>query len=82
MAGQTVLIELAQGDRVQVDYLLPITSYLIYVFILKVYLYTFTGLHDKPGNHLTQFLGLLLKPLTDRPAQTEKPRKRIVMSLE
>ena len=77
-----MLIELAQGDRVQVDYLLPITSYLIYVFIFKVYLYTFTGLHDKPGNHLTQFLGLLLKPLTDRPAQTEKPRKRIVMSLE
>ena len=25
MAGQTVLIELAQGDRVQVDYLLPNT---------------------------------------------------------
>jgi len=64
MAGQTVLIELAQGDRVQ------------------VYLYTFTGLHDKPGNHLTQFLGLLLKPLSDRPTQTEKPRKRVVMSLE
>jgi hypothetical protein len=29
-----------------------------YIYLLKlsiqVYLYTFTGLHDKPGNHLTQ----------------------------
>ena len=27
----------------------------------QIYLYTFTGLHDKAGNHLTQFMGLLLK---------------------
>ena len=27
----------------------------------QVYLYTFTGLHDKAGNHLTQFMGVLLK---------------------
>ena len=51
----------------------------------KVYLYTFTGLHDKPGNHLTQFMGVLLRPLDTLPqsaVQTEKPRKRVVMSLE
>ena len=67
MASQTVIMELAQGDRVQ------------------VYLYTFSGLHDKPGNHLTQFVGVLLKPLISLPEsslQTEKPKKRIVMSLE
>ena len=67
MASQTVIMELAQGDRVQ------------------VYLYTFSGLHDKPGNHLTQFVGVLLKPLQSLPEsslQTEKPKKRIVMSLE
>merc|ERR1719205_582016 len=43
MVGQNVLMELQQGDRIQ------------------IYLYTFTGLHDKAGNHLTQFMGLLLK---------------------
>jgi len=67
MAGQSVLMELEAGDRVQ------------------VYLYTFTGLHDKPGNHLTQFMGVLLRPmdtLPDSAIQTEKPRKRVVMSLE
>jgi len=67
MAGQSVLMEVAAGDRVQ------------------VYLYTFTGLHDKPGNHLTQFMGVLLRPLDTLPQsaiQTEKPRKRVVMSLE
>jgi len=67
MAGQSVLMEVAAGDRVQ------------------VYLYTFTGLHDKPGNHLTQFMGVLLRPLDTLPEaaiQTEKPRKRIVMSFE
>ena len=80
MAGQTVLMELAQGDRVQVTLSLAWNTPMIWTF--QVYLYTFTGLHDKPGNHLTQFLGLLLKPLSDLPAQTEKPKKRIVMSLE
>ena len=45
MAGQTFVIELAAGDK------------------LQAYMYTFTGLHDKPGNHLTQFTGLLLKPV-------------------
>jgi hypothetical protein len=67
MAGQTVLMELAVGDRVQ------------------VYLYTFTGLHDKPGNHLTQFMGVLLRPMDALPEssiQTEKPKKRVIMSLE
>ena len=67
MASQTVIMELAQGDRVQ------------------VYLYTFSGLHDKPGNHLTQFVGVLLKPLISLPESSikiEKPKKRIVMSLE
>ena len=29
--------------------------------LVQVYLYTFTGLHDKAGNHLTQFMGVLLK---------------------
>jgi hypothetical protein len=44
MAGQSLLVELEAGDRVQ------------------VYVYTFTGLHDKPANHLTQFMGILLRP--------------------
>jgi len=44
MAGQSLLVELEHGDRVQ------------------VYVYTFTGLHDKGANHLTQFLGFLLRP--------------------
>ena len=53
--------------------------------MLQVYLYTFTGLHDKPGNHLTQFMGVLLKPLASLPDSsvlTEKPKKRVIMSLE
>ena len=53
--------------------------------MLQVYLYTFTGLHDKPGNHLTQFMGVLLKPLAclpDSSVLTEKPKKRVIMSLE
>ena len=45
MAGQTFVIELSVGDK------------------LQAYMYTFTGLHDKPTNHLTQFSGLLLKPV-------------------
>ena len=45
MAGQTFVIELSVGDK------------------LQAYMYTFTGLHDKPTNHLTQFTGLLLKPV-------------------
>ena len=45
MAGQTFIIELSVGDKIQ------------------AYMYTFTGLHDKPSNHLTQFTGLLLKPV-------------------
>ena len=45
MVGQTFIIELAVGDK------------------LQAYMYTFTGLHDKPGNHLTQFTGILLKPV-------------------
>ena len=28
----------------------------------QVYAYTFTGLHDKSANHLTQFLGFMLRP--------------------
>jgi len=67
MASQTVLAELEEGDRIQ------------------VYMYTFTGLHDKPGNHLTQFMGMLVKPLSSLPESsklTEKPKKRVVMSLE
>ena len=28
----------------------------------QVYVYTFTGLHDKGANHLTQFLGFMLRP--------------------
>jgi len=67
MAGQSVLIELAAGDRIQ------------------LYLYTFSGLQDKPGNHLTQFLGVLLRPLEVLPEssiQKEKPKKRVIMSLE
>ena len=45
MASNSIIVELAAGDRVQ------------------VYMYTFTGLHDKPGNRLTQFMGCLLRPL-------------------
>ena len=30
--------------------------------VVQVYLYTFTGLLDKAGNHLTQFSGMLMKP--------------------
>merc|ERR1719391_582608 len=44
MASQSLLLELEEGDRVQ------------------VYVYTFTGLHDKGANHLTQFLGFMLRP--------------------
>ena len=57
MAGQTFVIELAVGDRIQ------------------VYMYTFTGLHDKPSNHLTQFTGILLKPVEhviEPPQPTER----------
>ncbi len=42
MAGQTFVIELNAGDRIQ------------------AYMYTFTGLQDKPGNHLTQFTGIVI----------------------
>ena len=45
MASNSVIVELAAGDRIQ------------------VYMYTFTGLHDKPANRLTQFMGCLLRPL-------------------
>jgi hypothetical protein len=45
MAGTTLIVELSQGDKVQ------------------IYMYTFTGLQDKPGNHLTQFTGFLVKAL-------------------
>ena len=45
MVGNSIIVELEAGDRVQ------------------VYMYTFTGLHDKPGNRLTQFMGYLLRPL-------------------
>jgi hypothetical protein len=44
MAGQTLLLELNPGDRVQ------------------LYMYTFSGLQDKKANHLTQFVGFLMKP--------------------
>jgi len=30
---------------------------------VQVYMYTFTGLHDKPGNSLTQFTGCLMKAI-------------------
>ncbi len=29
---------------------------------VQVYMFTHTGLQDKPGNHLTQFVGFLLRP--------------------
>jgi len=29
---------------------------------VRLYMYTFTGLLDKAGNHLTQFAGVLLRP--------------------
>ena len=44
MAGQSVLLDLQLGDKMQ------------------VYIFTDTGLQDKPNNHLTQFVGLLLRP--------------------
>ncbi len=64
MAGQTFILELAVGDRIQ------------------VYMYTFTGLHDKPSNHLTQFSGLLLKPVDHivEPAQPMPERSSSAMS--
>ena len=42
MAGNTVLVDLVPGDKVQ------------------LYMYTFSGLHDKKANHLTQFVGFLV----------------------
>ncbi len=29
---------------------------------IQLYLYTFTGLLDKAGNHFTQFAGMLMRP--------------------
>ena len=31
-------------------------------FFFQVYMYTYTGLQDKRSNHLTQFVGMLLRP--------------------
>ena len=45
MAGNTVLVDLMPGDKVQ------------------LYMYTFSGLHDKKANHLTQFCGFLVTHL-------------------
>ena len=28
---------------------------------VQLYMYTFSGLHDKKANHLTQFVGFLVK---------------------
>ena len=42
MAGNTVLVDLMPGAKVQ------------------LYMYTFSGLHDKKANHLTQFVGFLV----------------------
>merc|ERR1712141_583463 len=44
MIGQSVILEIDVGDRVQ------------------VYMFTATGLHDKPNNYQTQFAGVLLRP--------------------
>lgn len=44
MVGQSVILELEVGDKVQ------------------VYMFTGTGLQDKQNNHLTQFVGLFLRP--------------------
>jgi len=44
MVGQSTLINLKIGDKVQ------------------VYMFTFTGLQDKRSNHLSQFVGLFLRP--------------------
>ncbi|CAB4065285.1 FGFR1 [Lepeophtheirus salmonis] len=60
---------------------------------LQAYLYTFTGLHDKEGNHLTQFMGVLMKPLenlvvTHESSKSEPVyavpdnRRRVIMSQE
>ena len=57
---------------------------------IQLYLYTFTGLLDKEANHLTQFSGVLLRPvesltlagMTQGGALPDKPRKRLVMSNE
>ena len=45
MAGQTCLVDLMKGDKIQ------------------LYMYTFTGILDKAGNRLTQFMGILMKPM-------------------
>ena len=58
---------------------------------VQLYLFTFTGTLDKSGNHLTQFTGLLLRPVeslsfesgvTEGGALPEKPRRRVLMSTE
>ena len=33
--------------------------------VLQLYMYTFSGLQDKKGNHLTQFMGFLVRPVAD-----------------
>ena len=66
MAGQSLLVELEHGDRVQVGQVQVRDKQTLVLFktfyIFQVYVYTFTGLHDKGANHLTQFLGFLLRP--------------------
>ena len=60
MASQSLLLDLEEGDRVQVSHIdllvRPLPPF------HQVYVYTFTGLHDKGANHLTQFLGIMLRP--------------------
>lgn len=83
MIGQSVIIEVDIGDKVQVFIFLlyqlttcvlhnfltiiklrrnSCNSKPIFFFKFKVYMFTATGLHDKPNNYQTQFAGVLLRP--------------------
>ena len=65
------MVELEHGDRVQVGRVQEIIMKGNNFYIFQVYVYTFTGLHDKGANHLTQFLGFLLRPAVPTIPQIE-----------
>ena len=58
MAGQSIVAELAEGDRVQVGISISISISIV----LQVYMYTHTGLMDKKSNWFTHFIGMFLRP--------------------
>ena len=60
MAGQSIVAELAEGDRVQVG--ISISISISISMVLQVYMYTHTGLMDKKSNWFTHFIGMFLRP--------------------